>query len=89
MATLTEAAAPAGRVRAPEDGSGGDLATLVLGASKIAVFWFLSCVASQSPGVGSAKSQLAGSSGASGAARTSAASLDAGSGAASGSVHTR
>ena len=80
MATLTEATG---------DGSGGELTMLVLGASKIAVFWFLSCVASQSPGVGSAKSQLAGSSGASAAVRTSAASLDAGSGAASGSVQTR
>lgn len=68
---------------------GGDLSTLLLGASKLIVFGILSCAVSQSPGLGAAKSQLSGASGASGAARTSAASWVAGSGAASGSGQAR
>lgn len=85
MAALTGTFAPV-PVAAAE---GGDLATLILGASKLVVFWMLSCAVSQSPGVGSAKAQLSGASGASGAARTSAASWVAGSGAASGSGQAR
>lgn len=88
MAALT-GSLPAVRVRAQADTPGEGMATLILGASKLAVFWFLSCMATQSPGVGAAKAQLAGSSGASGAARTSAASSAAGSGAASGSDQAR
>lgn len=62
---------------------------LVLGASKIVVFWFLSWMLSQSPGVAGAKLQLAGSSRDSGLARTTAVSMVAGSGSDSGSSHAR
>lgn len=68
---------------------GGDLTTLLLGASKLIVFGILSCAVSQTPGVGAAKSQLSGTSGASGATRVSAASWVPGSGAANGSGQAR
>jgi hypothetical protein len=81
--TGTFAATPAAAAQ------GGDLSTLLLGASKLIVFGILSCAVSQTPGVGSAKTQLSGSSGASGATRTRADSWVDGSGAASGSGQAR
>jgi hypothetical protein len=68
---------------------GGDLSTLLLGASKLIVFAILSCAVTQTPGVGAAKTQLSGASKASAVTRISADSSVDGSGAASGSGQTR